>query len=416
MGAARRDEVQSRFLGGKLDLVVATIAFGMGVDKADVRTVVHMALPGSVEGYYQEIGRAGRDGLPSRAVLLHSFVDRKTHEFFHDRDYPDMVTMNAVWDALASTPRFAVDVSSRTKLPTDVVEKALDKLWTHAGAVLHEDDAFLKGDDAWKRSYPEQEQHKRKEMLEMSRLAEGNTCRMLAIVRYFGDQNDDGHPCGTCDVCSPETTELATFETSTAADDVVVVKILALLAAGDLTAGQLTRDHLASEGLSRNDVEHLVGGMVRAGLVTSTEDRFEKDGKTIAFQRLAITDEGTKRLGAGALGITLRTPRRSAKKGARAAKAPKAKREGTSRKEARGASEAAFEAPSPVVDELRKFRREEAKRLGVPAFRVFTDKQLFAIADDAPESEDALTACAGMYPSIVKKFGDGILRAVRAGR
>ena len=80
--------MQARVSSGKLDVVVATIAFGMGIDKADVRTVVHTALPACVEAFYQEIGRAGRDGLPSRSVLLHSFADRKIHEGFLDRDYP----------------------------------------------------------------------------------------------------------------------------------------------------------------------------------------------------------------------------------------------------------------------------------------------------------------------------------------
>ena len=76
-----RDRVQSAFLSGKYEIVVATVAFGMGIDKPDIRTVVHTGLPGTVEAYYQEIGRAGRDAKPSRAVLMYSWGDRKTHDF-----------------------------------------------------------------------------------------------------------------------------------------------------------------------------------------------------------------------------------------------------------------------------------------------------------------------------------------------
>jgi DNA topoisomerase-3 len=89
MGSDDRDRVQTAFLAGEREVIVATTAFGMGIDKADVRTVIHAALPGSLEGYYQEIGRAGRDGAPAAAILMHAYVDRKTHEFFLERDYPE---------------------------------------------------------------------------------------------------------------------------------------------------------------------------------------------------------------------------------------------------------------------------------------------------------------------------------------
>ena len=89
-GPERRRRVQEEFLDGRIQIMVATIAFGHGDDKADIRTVIHTALPGSLEAYYQEIGRAGRDGGPSRAILMHSYADRYTHDFFFERDYPRM--------------------------------------------------------------------------------------------------------------------------------------------------------------------------------------------------------------------------------------------------------------------------------------------------------------------------------------
>jgi DNA topoisomerase-3 len=87
LDAARRERVQRGFLENRLEAVVATIAFGMGIDKPDIRTVIHVALPASLEAYYQEIGRAGRDGLVSRTILMHSYADRFTHDFFFERDY-----------------------------------------------------------------------------------------------------------------------------------------------------------------------------------------------------------------------------------------------------------------------------------------------------------------------------------------
>jgi ATP-dependent DNA helicase RecQ len=97
---ARRHEVQDAFMNEDVRAIVATNAFGMGIDKPNVRLVVHHAMPGSLEAYYQEAGRAGRDGLQSEVFLLHSFPDRFTHEFFIKGAYPERALVEQVYERL----------------------------------------------------------------------------------------------------------------------------------------------------------------------------------------------------------------------------------------------------------------------------------------------------------------------------
>src|ERR671920_2312780 len=97
---AHRHQVQDAFMNGDVRVIVATNAFGMGIDKANVRLVVHHAMPGTLEAYYQEAGRAGRDGQPSDCVLLHAFQDRFTHEFFIKGAYPERPLVEQVYDRL----------------------------------------------------------------------------------------------------------------------------------------------------------------------------------------------------------------------------------------------------------------------------------------------------------------------------
>ena len=97
---SHRREVQDAFMSERVRAIVATNAFGMGIDKPNVRVVVHHAMPGTLEAYYQEAGRAGRDGKPSTCVLLHAFQDRFTHEFFIKGAYPDRKLVEAVYETL----------------------------------------------------------------------------------------------------------------------------------------------------------------------------------------------------------------------------------------------------------------------------------------------------------------------------
>jgi len=100
-----RREVQDEFMSGTVDTIVATNAFGMGIDKPNVRLVVHYAMPGTLEAYYQEAGRAGRDSGAARCILLHAYKDRFTHEWFIKSTYPERAEVERVYDKLSRASR-----------------------------------------------------------------------------------------------------------------------------------------------------------------------------------------------------------------------------------------------------------------------------------------------------------------------
>ncbi|MDB4991043.1 MAG: topoisomerase [Myxococcaceae bacterium] len=204
MDAGARERVQSAFLSGQLDVVVATIAFGMGVDKADVRTVVHLSSSASVEAYYQEIGRAGRDGAYSLALLLCSFADRRTHEFFFERDYPHASELERVYEKLGQSPVSKLSLARTLKLEEPALDAILDKLWAHGGARIDQDGGASQGSADFRRTYPKHRATRAAQLAHMARYLQTQDCRMLALVSHFGDTDDSGVPCGLCDRCRPE--------------------------------------------------------------------------------------------------------------------------------------------------------------------------------------------------------------------
>ncbi|MCE9604641.1 MAG: HRDC domain-containing protein [Planctomycetia bacterium] len=404
MTAADRDQVQTDFLRGEIDVIVATVAFGMGIDKADVRTVAHLALPQTLEGYYQEIGRAGRDGKPSRAVLLHSFVDRKTNEFFHEKNYPPVDELNKIFSKLTVAPQPKQAVQARTKLDEESFERALEKLWVHGGVLVDPDESLRRGNDAWAPSYQAQILHRLAQSEQMARFAQAHGCRMVHLVRHFGDDDDPGTPCGLCDNCASADCVVQAFRAPTDAESAVLQAILdALARMNDQSVGTLHRNEGAA--LERRDFETLVSALGRAGLVILRADVFEKDGQSIPFYRLTLTRIDEKSRTRLLVAIQVPTQQAPRRKGPSSRAKPKTRRK----------KKAATATPrSSTLDAaLRAWRKGEAKRKRVPAFRIMTDKALSGIATSRPKNEAALLAVPGVGPSLVAKHGTKILQVVR---
>jgi ATP-dependent DNA helicase RecQ len=212
MKGTDRDAVHERFLDGAITVVVATSAFGMGIDKPDVRFVLHAASPASLDAYYQEIGRAGRDGGPAQVTLLHHANDLSLQRFLTARR-PRPAALRAVLDSLAE-PATPKELRTGSGLGPARATAALNLL-EQAGAVVTGDDGRLHRTDATAATavqrageIAEQRRETVRSRIEMMRgYAETTDCRRRLLLGYFGEQVVD--PCGHCDTCEAGTARAA---------------------------------------------------------------------------------------------------------------------------------------------------------------------------------------------------------------
>lgn len=347
--AESREAVQDAFSSGELDVVVATNAFGMGIDRGDVRAVIHLGPPSSIESYYQEIGRAGRDGERAFGLMLWS-----------SRDLP---------------------------LRRRLIESPGDGVEPDANVVEHKWTLFL----------------------ELMRWAEGGVCRHDAILRYFDDESESLGGCGQCDVCErvDESLELdaeahATIVRKALSGVARVHRNFGLNAAVKLLHGdadpRLERralDRTTTFGvLSDHEPEwitRLLQRCVTAGWVTFSDDLRPVLVLTRAGAAV-MRAEAPPRIALPPIG-GLSTRRGSSKP----KKAPPPELDG---------------AAGELFEALRERRLELSREHGVPPYVVATDRCLRDIAELRPRDRDQLLMAHGMGPSKAERFGDELLAVV----
>jgi ATP-dependent DNA helicase RecQ len=203
--AADREEMQRRFMSGEVRVVIATNAFGLGIDKPDIRLVAHWNFPGSVEAWYQEAGRAGRDGKPARATLLYRLEDKRIQSYFLGGKYPTRDESLAVWKAIGAGNATVKALAETCGLGENRV-KVIVAYLVGAGAVRRRGRALVKDGELDAKDLArflgeyEQRQLDDRERLEaMMRFAQSPACRLRLVREYFGEER--GEPCGNCDNC-----------------------------------------------------------------------------------------------------------------------------------------------------------------------------------------------------------------------
>src|SRR5690349_575163 len=234
MSDSMRIKAQDDFMNGRTQMIVATNAFGMGIDKPDIRFVVHYQMPGSIEAYYQEIGRAGRDGLPSTCVLLFNYADKNTHDFFIEGSYPDISVIKQVYDALAATELRRIELSTteiarRISERNEMAVQSALYILERAGHIQRTAPALNRGGRGAQQgrsilmldSAPvaqlriDPKDISRRGELERRKLRAiidfcyTDRCYRAHILNYFGDRKSE-RLCGTCGNCRPTSDDAPT--------------------------------------------------------------------------------------------------------------------------------------------------------------------------------------------------------------
>jgi ATP-dependent DNA helicase RecQ len=421
---AHRAEVQEAFMAERARVIVATNAFGMGIDKPNVRLVVHYAMPGTLEAYYQEAGRAGRDGLPATAVLLHAFPDRFTHEFFIKGALPERAVVEAVHAAAVRLADGEGLVTADAAGLAAAKGKVSDREAASALRILARAGVLAVADASRTQAQVRLLATPRRIRDELGEAEHGRELALLrSLWRRAGARLQEGIVA-----------DLEALPPGLGGANGAAALLDALQDRQMVVWGRL------GEGITLADPARPLAGYPVDWEGLERRRRAET-GKLDRMQKYAYTDQCRRAFVLRYFGDPAARPRCTGCDnclGARreASEAPergRRGRRGTSTGSARGggrtgarggrrdrsAGGAAGSTAAPlsreeseVADQLRACHAQLSKEHEVPAYVIFPDRTLRELARARPASLDALHAVPGMGPTRVERFGKVILEVL----
>ena len=437
-----RESRQTKFISKKADVAVATNAFGMGIDRSDVRFVVHFDVPGSVEAYYQEAGRAGRDGEPSQCELFFNFADTKTQEFFIDGNNPSVEIIRNVYQTLlsASDSNHEVqasidDITSRTGAKNSMaIGSALSHLVRNGyierfdipgkrirGTRLLQPNVLtrdLKFDLEALREKDRRDRSKLKAMIDLC--YDDKACRQEQILRYFGES--ESTPCGTCDVCRAEGVQppregteeevtllrqalsgIARMSTKHADGSWEgrygkgrIIQMLVGSKSKEIVDAGL--DQLSTYGLLKHVGTHalhpLFAELEKLGLIETSSGE---------YPIVSLTSRGIQAM-KGGQNIKLRWPSMHAP-------VSKTSRGKTAQNEELAARELGFD--DALFEKLKRHRATLAESEGVPAFMIFSNQTLEFMTRLKPKTSEAGLKIRGVGEKKAKEYLPDFIRIIQ---